>query len=599
MLLFLPKMEYIQQKIELLYYIGDRWSIDQIETELGQLLRLGFPRKWELWDEKHWYYFRLLFTTIFYTRDVKMKGEYTASYTMIYVLHQYYPELAMSAVEWLVYTDNETGVPKYGCWKDMKKLAHYVYTKTHNIRHPLIQKCVGLLNDELRNGTSNVAKWIPREKSKHGWMFEWLALDWLNLLDSNMYLKLPFSIENPDFQTKKWKVINGAKRTYRKCVSEKNRLLNTTEIYMCNDRAHIVPENVNLTTLHKNMNSLTNSFNNKTLLHNKKAFEIYSWVSKYYNQQHHRLYGSILGYETYLSKQYQGGMGKNRHMNTYSKLATKLGVEDVRFGDTLFRNILEIDIDQTELKKYCDVKNSIDLLNREWLYICEKCDMLYNVLPILDMSLTMFQHNNEPWNNALSLACLIASKSTLGGRILVMDHVPTWVNVDNQKQWLVKMANKVNGVNGKTRKSVESTITILAESLLCSKMTHDNIENLVFVFLSDMLFDFGEETLHSTISKIYNDYFISHNEPVPPLPHIVYWNVGGATTLPCDIYQTRVSIVGGNTNTLLHVLDNVQSKSRRQMNPFQYMCNILTNRRYTDVFESVKIITTEVQVFDQ
>jgi hypothetical protein len=579
--------------------MSDRWSIDQVETELGQLLRLEFPRKCEVWNETHWYYFRMLFTLIFYVRDVKMKGEYTVSYAMIYVLYQYHPEIALNAVEWLVFMNTESGAPKYGCWKDMKKLAEYVYTKTDDMRHPLIHKCIMLLNRELRNGNSNVAKWIPREKSKHDWMFELLALDWLDLLDSNMYLKLPFTLEKPDFQIEKWKVINGAKRKYRQYISGKNRLLNTTEIYMCNDRAHIVPENVNLATLHKNMDSLTNSFNNKTMIHNKKAFEIYSWTSKYYNQQSHLLYGTLLEYETYISKQYQGGIEKNRHMNRYSKLATKLGVEDLTFGDTLFRNILEMDIDQTELKRYCDVKNSIDLLNREWLHICGKCNTVYNVLPILDMSLTMFQHNNEPWNNALSLACLIASKSTLGGRILVMDHIPTWVNVDNEKQWLVKMANKVNGVNGKTRKSLESTITILAESVLQSKMTHESIEELVFVFLSDMLFDLGEETLHSVIHKIYNDYFVSQNETVPPLPHIIYWNVGGATQIPCDIYQSRASFVGGNTTALLDILDNVQLKSRRMMNPFKYMSNALTSPRYTDVFQSVKIMITEVLVFDQ
>ncbi len=334
---------------------------------------------------------------------------------------------------------------------------------------------------------------------------------------------------------------------------------------------------------------MTNSFTNKSLVRNKKAFEIYSWTSKYYNQQRHWFDGTIYGagYKSYISKEYRGGMGRNRHMNTYSKMATKLGAEDTKFGDTLFRNILEMDIDQTELKRYCDVKNNIDLLNREWSHICRKCNMLYNVLPILDMSLTMFHHNNEPWNNALSLACLIASKSTLGGRIMVMDHIPTWVNVEDEKQWLVKMTNKVNETNGKTRKSLESTIRILAESLLLTNMTHESIEQLVFVFLSDMMFDLGEETLHYTVRKIYTDYFESHHELVPPLPHIVYWNVGGATQIPCDIHQSRVSFVGGNTNALLDVLEQLHLKSRRSMTPYQYMTNVLSIPRYTEVFKSV------------
>jgi Domain of unknown function (DUF2828) len=592
-------MEYIKQQLSLLYYICDRWSVEQVETELGQLLRLGFPTNCGLWNETHWYYFRLLFTLILYVRDVKMKGEYVVSYAMIYTLYEYHPHLALNAVEWLVYPETESETPKYGCWKDMKKLADYVYVKTQNTRHPLIFQCISVLNTGLRNNVSNVAKWIPREKSKHGWLFELLALHWSNLLDSSMYLKLPFSLEKPDYQVEKWKIIHRAQRVYRKHVSAKNRELKTTEIYLCNDRQCIAPENVNLGTLHKNVGSLTNSFDNKTLDHKKKAFEIYSWVSKYYNQQTHLYHTTLLGYNIYYSKPYQGGMGQNRHMNVYSNMATKLELEDTKFGDTLFRNILEMDIEQTELKRYCDVKNRIDLLNREWSHICGKCDVLHNVLPILDMSLTMFEDNRDHWNNALGLACLIASKTTLGGRILVMDHIPTWVKVEDSKQWCVKMMSKINKVNGKTRKSVESVMTILAESLLQSKMTHDQIEQLVFVFLSDMKFELGEETLHSTIHKCYNDYFESRNEPVPPLPYIVYWNVGGATVLPCDIHQSRVSIVGGNTTALLSVLEKTQHKQQRQMNPFQHMCNTLTDARYANVFGSVKTVTVNTLTVEQ
>jgi hypothetical protein len=563
----------LKNAIMKLYFMGDRWSLDLVESTTHELLD-AFPKEYNKWNEIHWFYFRIAYTLIYHTRNLQAKGEYDATYTMIYVWYSYYPQIALNILEWLVWPSPT----QFGCWKDMKHFANYVLSKTDEPKHPLIMKCVKILNLQLKRDQTvqetNVAKWIPREKSKYGWIFELLALDWCHMFDENYMLKFGVSMSDPEYQMKKWKAISGAKKRYRKVVSKLSRELGVTEIAMCNNWKSIDTTKVNFETLHKHRKIFTNIFENKTSMYQKKAYELYNHFAKHYVSCY-----ELKSYSPPHTKS-KGGMGGNKHLYKLMKWVDGLETKDAELSKSVFSDTMIVN--QSVLPEYCDTKNQIDFTNRIWRSVCVSTPTMVNVLPILDMSLFMFEHQ-DVWQTALSLACLVAAKSTLASRILVMDHISTWVNVDKDIHALFKMEHKINRVSGKTNRSVESVVNVLAESFLKSKMKAEDIESLTLVFFSNSF----EENEHDKIHKIYTEYFVSQQAIVPPLPHIVYWNVGGACQLPSKYDTSRVSWMSGTTTAGLDVFTNLQSKSRRIMNPFQNMCNTLLDPKYTEIFFSI------------
>lgn len=137
-------------------------------------------------------YFILLYKLIAYTRDIcGGKGERDLTYMMIDIWYKHFPILAKNMLE--IIPEN------YGSWKDLKYFCKY----TKNEKH--MDDCIKIWNNQLENdlyfSNSNVSKWIPREKSAFGWLFEKSAIEW----HSRNY-KTPISI-------------NRQKKEYRQTLS--------------------------------------------------------------------------------------------------------------------------------------------------------------------------------------------------------------------------------------------------------------------------------------------------------------------------------------------------------------------------------------------
>ena len=98
---------------------------------------------------------------------------------------------------------------QYGYWGDVKKMCNYVVSKTKNSNHFIIDYIVNLTNfylkkdfDKLKKqeNVTLLSKWIPREKSKHKWLFKKLA--------KNMYSKYLFTADNSN------KLLSARKKCY-------------------------------------------------------------------------------------------------------------------------------------------------------------------------------------------------------------------------------------------------------------------------------------------------------------------------------------------------------------------------------------------------
>lgn len=190
-----------------------------------------------------------------YVRNIhEGKGIQNLFYEMIYQLSRVDIGKTCALLEKVPY--------EFGTWKDLKKIAQYMYNKTNNTKHAVILHIIWIINrqvavdwDAIQGSGSgmrevhitNVSKWIPRE-SKCFWLYYSLAFDWAaNYAVSSGLSKWVLNKQPP---TKA--IENKICMVYRKIISELNRRNGTVEIYLCSrEYQHIKPTQTPLLAFNK------------------------------------------------------------------------------------------------------------------------------------------------------------------------------------------------------------------------------------------------------------------------------------------------------------------------------------------------------------
>lgn len=166
------------------------------------------------------------YSLIGYTRDILHgKGERDISYMFIWVWYQYFPLLAKQALRSFVFLKDinkkSMHVRPYGSWKDIKYFAQYIYDRTRNKNHVLIEYCVELFAKEIdrlmkKEHHLNVqekssdqklhdhyaylaVKWCPRERGKHKWLFQKIVSKYMELREMSRIL-MSVSLERRSFR---------------------------------------------------------------------------------------------------------------------------------------------------------------------------------------------------------------------------------------------------------------------------------------------------------------------------------------------------------------------------------------------------------------
>lgn len=193
---------------------------------------------------------------IFYTRDISHgRGQRDLTYAMIVSLYRKNPDLAACALR--------RCASKYGSWCDIKYFCRYVSMSDDLLKDEMIDGAIDIIINQLRIDYKNwtgalsdnldnlrttsrpigreilsyAAKWVPREKSAMGWLFDRIVERWA---DGSHY--------NSRY-----------KREFRKMVSELNRELGTVEIKQCSGEVHdIMYENVPIGALVSQYRSFSN-----------------------------------------------------------------------------------------------------------------------------------------------------------------------------------------------------------------------------------------------------------------------------------------------------------------------------------------------------
>ena len=186
---------------------------------------------------------------ILYTRDITHgRGRRDLAYAMIVSLYKSDPGTAMEALRLCA--------SQYGSWCDIKYFCRYVSERVVDddlMRYKLIDGAIDILvyqlrldyetwTDALSDYLNNLrvvprpigreilsyaAKWVPREKSAMGWLFDRIVERWAKDHYNSRY-----------------------KREFRKMISELNRELGTVEIKQCaRDIDNIIYEQIPIRTL--------------------------------------------------------------------------------------------------------------------------------------------------------------------------------------------------------------------------------------------------------------------------------------------------------------------------------------------------------------
>ena len=502
---------------------------DTIMNDIAQQYKANGNR------EQYVEYMSIMYRMIAHTRDiVDGKGEYALAYMLLDVWNKHHPELAQFALKLFVLPPD--GKPAnyhpYGSWKDIK----YIYNndKTSSLaRYGSDLIIEQLRQDETAEMPSLVAKWVPRENSCFGDLFNELAVKYFsNYIDSAL---------NP---ASKEKAILKAKTQFRKLVSGLNKQLDTVQIKQCGlNWREIDPAKQTSITMHKQKNAFLN-------------------ISKKGEQRHTDTDRIICAekFTAFAQKASEGKVevkGKRIGLNDFTKEALDL---------ILYRR---------------QSSTEAMLLNAQWLNNSQQTGSLGKMVAMVDVSGSM---RGDPMNAALALGIRVAEKSILGKRVVTFSASPSWVNLDGVDNF-VDMVTIVSKCEWGVNTNFAAALKLILDAAVTNKLTPEDMEDMVLAIFSDMQMDeanikSSKSWMHS-IEELYANTGMSIWGRPFKAPHILFWNLRSTSGFPTLSTQNNASMMSGFSPALLNLFCNEGLEALQNCTPWQMFIKGLENERYS------------------
>jgi hypothetical protein len=490
-------------------------------------------------------YLSILYRMIGHTRDIiNGKGEYTLTYMMIYTWFQVYPNLALFALRCLVINDENEH--QYGSWKDIKYFCEYCKNKGLHVFHPLIHYSIILMNEQLKKDYNNykenvdnislVAKWVPREKSTFGWMYDSLA--------TSYFIEY---METANTEERQKKAELKCKTEYRKLLSGLNKKIDTLQIKQCGKKWSDI------------------NFNNVTSISISKQKKAFLNISKNGN----------IKYPDDLDR-IQCATNFNLHIKSCIHNGKEIKGKRVGMAD-FTKQALEL------LNQHNDENSQTekDLLNSQWRDNATQTGALGKMIAMVDVSGSM---DGEPMNVAIALGIRIAEKSILGKRVMTFSAKPSWVNLENCTDFVsqVEVIKRADwGMNTNFRAALDTILDAIIEN----KMKPEDVQDMILVILSDMQIDRADNSIN--LSSLYDEIKIKyeqagirvHGIPYKP-PHILFWNLTNTSGFPCLSNQSNASMMSGFSPVILNLFCEQGLDALQSCTPWSLLERSLENVRY-------------------
>jgi len=491
--------------------------------------------------EEYLEYMSLMFRMIGHTRDIiDGKGEYSLSYMLLEVWHRYYPELAKFAFKLFVLPPNgvDAQYHPYGSWKDIK----YFYKQYNS--SPLVRYGSELLLNQLRDDVisdnpSLVAKWIPREKSQFGELFNSLALDYYGDY-----------ISTANTQESRKRAIIKAKMNFRKLVSSMNKTIDTVQIKQCAFQwADIDPSKQTSITMHKQKKAFLNVKKNGEQRY--ESADRIECANKFREFAVKALNGEV------------EVNGKRIGFNDFTKEALEL----IRNNQT--------------------TSDESSLLNAQWLNNSTQTGSLGKMIAMVDVSGSM---SGDPMNAAIALGIRVAEKSMLGKRVMTFSATPSWVNLSGETNF-VDMVQLVSRADWGMNTNFAAALKMILDAIISQKLKPDDVEDMVLAIFSDMQMDnadIGYTSLMDSIEKQYADAGQRLWGKPFNTPHILFWNLRSTTGFPTLSTQKNASMMSGFSPALLNVFCEEGLDALQSCTPWSLFVKSLNNERYQPLDDKLR-----------
>jgi len=547
----------IREKIAQLSFQITRTDNNTINSLSEKLKEILYELKYRPINEVGAGYLSLLYRMIGHTRDIiEGKGECQLAYMMIYAWYEFYPELAHFALKCFVDLDNDKLHP-YGSWKDIKYFCEYGKNIGYDVRHPLMQHAIFLINSQLRkdhelyisDNTAHIslaAKWVPRETShRFGWLYECMA--------TNYFAEFIITPNNPNSRSK---AILKCKTQYRKIISLLNKHLDTVQIKQCHKTwAEINFDNVTSITMTKQKRAFLNLTKNGSRRYECEDRIACADKFKYYVE---------------------------------NKVTNNEEIKGARVCMTDFtKNALDIlaamhngqHISGTEM----------DLLNSQWRDNQKLVGELGKMIAMVDVSGSM---EGDPLLAAIALGIRVAEKSMLGKRVLTFSNSPTWVNLSSCNTF-IDMVDEVKKAQWGMNTNFNAALSLILDAIIEAKLTPEEVQDMCLVIFSDMQIDQADHNHRSMYENIRIKYEQAglrlHGRKFKP-PHILFWNLRSTKGFPVLSNEPNSSMLSGFNPVLLNLFCENGIDALQSLTPWALLERSLDKDRYKIMAEKINSV---------
>lgn len=460
-------------------------------------------------DDAH-IYLKSMIELIVYCRDYKYGlGQYTTYYALIFALYNVYPTIAIYVVRNMMPVCN-TAHDVGGSWKDIKLLCDHIRTHFANEScpredHPFIDTCIEMMNAQLVKDSktvnrdifaiSNVAKWIPRENKKYGWLHEKMVFAWAVIYASHI-------LASANDDVKYELAYNKCRGMYRKMCSYLNRCIDTPEINHCDQTAdQIAPRTIPRTSLYKHMHNGYKSYNDRLTLDLITPPRVYA-QSKY---------------------------------SIYNMLTIN---EMIKNACYLYEN-REAEPDSVNIK----------WLNHQWNKFIEYMKKHHRpkgeyIMPILDVSFDMKTHLRD-FHSAIGIALTFAQLGHM--RIMAVGHKTCWIELHDSGfvQNVFSIMEQIKPIQN-TSFNVAGLYNTMNETLLLSESTTRFIRHMHAVVLS--CFAMNEYT-----------YDLRNSFTTKCLPNMIFWNTSSHIMhdLTSNLSERCIFTCGDTPSVISHIYEEI------------------------------------------
>ena len=539
-------------------------------------------------QEKLFHILKQLFILVVYSRDsFGGLGRRDLTNKMLFIWNYHFPVPTAKLIQSIVIPIQDN--PPFGSWRDIKSLCLHVRNFSDKKElDPFIDTCIGLMNHQLdmdntrwnealdkynrkKNtpweipyphpstvGISLVSKWIPRESSSFGWLFQLCAIQYIRSFKPQYFQHIS-NKDSPSRSTQFQKALRKGKQEYRNIFVRLSKAWDTLQIKQCSRQwGSIQPEHITMNSMVSQQQALLNinssgnprknTFQDKSRNHCAMKIQCF-WKT---HRSNHPVFVP---------------------MNTFTRKA-------IRLHSTVERN----------------------RLGNLWKRVLSQIGEMPFIFPILDLSL--FASQPETFYSYLSMALALSCKSTLFGkekRLLCFDAKTHFVDIGTDSS-IFSLLDIMKPIYHQHHagSNVEHACTVLIECIQNSQLRENDFSNLVLVLFSSYSLESYQKVvllftnagllvptiLWSAGDVLFGSYFGSDGSNDDGS------NGDGSNGGDDDPFNNpnnhfipnmgAIPLVGTH-NHILSQISHIELSVWKHLSPYQFLSSLLENKRYSTV----------------